>query len=160
MVDQATIDALVQPFEDLRVDGGFCRWTDVASAMGQLRRALAAKDSPSSQMVGSDIAALEKQIKDLKHILASAEGRAKAATSNLDYWRGQYEAIAAKGDAWLAELEMAILCSDDHDQNKVLENYRKVLRAVKDKRAADELAVTSISPLLNPPPAPRGGDNN
>jgi hypothetical protein len=40
------------------------------------------------------LAALEKEIKDLKHDLASAEGRAKNATSNCDYWKGQYEAVA------------------------------------------------------------------
>lgn len=45
--------------------------------------------NPSPQ---THVTALEKEIKDLKHNLASAEGRAKNATSNCDYWKAQYEA--------------------------------------------------------------------
>jgi len=35
-------------------------------------------------------------IKELRRQLAAAEGRAKNATSNLEYWKGQYEALIAK----------------------------------------------------------------
>jgi hypothetical protein len=47
------------------------------------------------QHADATVAGLEQQIKDLKHDLASVEGRAKNAISNSEYWRGQYDAISA-----------------------------------------------------------------
>ena len=34
------IDEIVQPLEDIHAPGGLCRWTDVATAIGEVRRAL------------------------------------------------------------------------------------------------------------------------
>lgn len=77
----------------------------------QLALYLAAPQPVLSQPeVKADVAALEKEIKDLKHDLASARGQAKNATSNLDYWRGQYEALCPLSDipAQAGEVDKAV----------------------------------------------------
>lgn len=39
---RVNIDEIVQPLEDIHAPGGLCRWTDVATAIGEVRRALSA----------------------------------------------------------------------------------------------------------------------
>ncbi len=46
------IDAIVQPLEDIHAPGGLCRWTDVATAIGEVRRALSAlQPSPRDELM-------------------------------------------------------------------------------------------------------------
>jgi len=41
------IDAIVQPLEDIHAPGGLCRWTAVATAIGEVRRSLSALEPTS-----------------------------------------------------------------------------------------------------------------
>jgi hypothetical protein len=46
----------------------------------------------------ADNAALTARVKELEHDLNGAKGNAKNALSDLDYWRGQYEALKAENE--------------------------------------------------------------
>ncbi len=57
------------------------------------------KNSVTQSPPHQTVVDMEKQIKDLRHDLAAAEGRAKNALSDLQYWRGQYETATAPAPA-------------------------------------------------------------
>ena len=55
------IDEIVQPLEDIHAPGGLCRWTDVATAIGEVRRTLSALEPSAARELafyeGDDICA-------------------------------------------------------------------------------------------------------
>ncbi|MEE9906699.1 hypothetical protein LWV33_03190 [Brucella intermedia] len=53
------IDAIVQPLEDIHAPGGLCRWTDVATAIGEVRRALSALEPSAARNLALEEAARE-----------------------------------------------------------------------------------------------------
>ncbi|WLF95711.1 hypothetical protein Q5698_08505 [Brucella intermedia] len=57
------IDAIVQPLEDIHAPGGLCRWTDVATAIGEVRRALSALEPSAAREL-----ALEEILREVDEI--------------------------------------------------------------------------------------------
>ncbi|MRN43429.1 MULTISPECIES: hypothetical protein [unclassified Brucella] len=53
---QATvnIDEIVQPLEDIHAPDGLCRWTDVATAIGEVRRTLSALEPSAARELASE----------------------------------------------------------------------------------------------------------
>jgi hypothetical protein len=59
-------DAIVQPLEDIHTAGGLCKWTDVATAIGEVRRLVyAIEPSPSPRAQALEEAALLNEAKEL-----------------------------------------------------------------------------------------------
>lgn len=48
---RVNVDEIVQPLEDIHAPGGLCRWTDVATAIGEVRRALSALEPSAAREV-------------------------------------------------------------------------------------------------------------
>lgn len=96
------IDAIVQPLEDIHAPGGLCRWTDVATAIGEVRRALSALEPSAAREL-----ALEEEFATIRAMIYCYEGDSAQA----------FEAQKA-----LAKIDSAIrtLSSPDHaDAGKV-----------------------------------------
>ncbi|MCH6203889.1 hypothetical protein L3V16_08535 [Brucella ciceri] len=72
------IDAIVQPLEDIHAPGGLCRWTDVATAIGEVRRSLSALE-PSAPDMGNPITD-----KTVKMVLAEAIAQVWYQTHDCD----------------------------------------------------------------------------
>ena len=56
------IDEIVQPLEDIHAPGGLCRWTDVATAIGEVRRALRALEPTAARELALEEVKLERSI--------------------------------------------------------------------------------------------------
>jgi hypothetical protein len=84
---KVNVDTIVQPLEDIHAAGGLCKWTDVATAIGEVRRLLYAIEvapSPRAQvleeavqfapaMVPAKMLLEAKSIQDLLFILGGCD---------------------------------------------------------------------------------------
>lgn len=57
------IDAIVQPLEDIHAPGGLCRWTDVATAIGEVRRSLSALEPSAARELALEEGDLNARLK-------------------------------------------------------------------------------------------------
>jgi hypothetical protein len=88
--------------ERLRFEGDLDKWMKIIGAgiTGYQPEAYALMDLACQELVNlrADNAALTARVKELEHDLNGAKGNAKNALSDLDYWRGQYEALKAENE--------------------------------------------------------------
>ncbi|KAB2745386.1 hypothetical protein [Brucella anthropi] len=119
------IDAIVQPLEDIHAPGGLCRWTDVATAIGEVRRALSALEPSAARELALEEAAnrfdriadiinrnlyhQQEKIKDAQYIAAegsaairslSSPGHADAGKVEGDVEKWSIREIVAKAIAY------------------------------------------------------------
>jgi len=101
------IDAIVQPLEDIHAPGGLCRWTDVATAIGEVRRALSALDPSAAREL-----ALEEALSETRTDLVILQGNVADAAKTDSRWEGMYERVGS----WIKRIDDA-LSSPDHSSD-------------------------------------------
>lgn len=62
---RVNVDEIVQPLEDIHAPGGLCRWTDVATAIGEVRRALSALEPSAARELALEEGDLQELLERL-----------------------------------------------------------------------------------------------
>lgn len=96
---RVNVDEIVQPLEDINAPGGLCRWTDVATAIGEVRRALSALEPPAGRAAVLEEAARAAEAMD--EIYDSKVGSYAAAAIRALSSPDHAAAGKVEGDGWL-----------------------------------------------------------
>ncbi|ALJ98263.1 hypothetical protein BiPBO1_49 [Brucella phage BiPBO1] len=110
------IDKIVQPLEDIHAPGGLCRWTDVATAIGEVRRSLSSLEPSAARSLAlkQAEAALQKIVNNWGNLHHKDLMQARAAIRSLSS-PDHADAGKVEGDKW-----QPIESAPDHKQGPFL----------------------------------------
>lgn len=70
---RVNVDEIVQPLEDIHAPGGLCRWTDVETAIGEVRRALSALEPSAGRAAVLEEARRKAFVEGFEDAIAQAD---------------------------------------------------------------------------------------
>ncbi|MEN5106694.1 hypothetical protein [Brucella anthropi] len=102
------IDEIVQPLEDIHAPGGLCRWTDVATAIGEVRRALRSLEPSATRELALE-EAVRKHLKWFERFICDQDELNSSTPRK----------VAQNAQDAAAELRAALSSPDHADAGKV-----------------------------------------
>ncbi|KAB2761720.1 hypothetical protein F9L00_12740 [Brucella anthropi] len=106
------IDEIVQPLEDIHAPGGLCRWTDVATAIGEVRRSLRSLEPSAARSL-----ALEEALTETRIDLVILQGNVADAAKTDSRWEGMHERVGS----WIKRIDAAL--SSPYDLFVGIDNF-------------------------------------